>query len=191
MFAAYGDLIDALDFNVSVNGKVIQMGQDAVAAKGDSVTMTIRFRSPESTNREISPGDALFGVGKNPGVHHIDVIAGSVTGKIDPSSSHYHSAENSDAKVIASFTQKDWQLDKDGYHKIVYQFSVDKSMYFRLRGTALDYNEKGLTVEGEPQKWLGLTRMEKENEKAFRERFYDLIYKDVWFYSNPLFITLQ
>ena len=42
-------------------------------------------------------------------VDHIDLIAGEITGPIDPSSPDYTKATNETTKVIASFSPADWR----------------------------------------------------------------------------------
>lgn len=192
MFGVTGELINQLDFSISANGNTAYMGQqDFSVAQGDEVTVNIRFQSPEFTNQEIVVGDGIFGSAVNPGVHHIDLIAGSVTGMVSPSSAQYDSTENSDASVIKSFTATDWQLDDEGFYAMSYTFTAEANQYFRLRGTALDYNEAGLTVDGEPQKWQSMSKDEGETDHQIQDRANKLIYRDVWFYSNPVYVSVN
>ncbi|MGF1702137.1 hypothetical protein L4D09_17745 [Photobacterium makurazakiensis] len=190
-FAAYGDLINALDFTISTNGEQASMGDEVHASSGDKVTITVRFKSPESNNLEISAGDGYFGIGDNPGVHHVDLIAGAVTGMIDADSPKYDSANNSDAKVVKSFTKSDWKVDNNGFFTMSYTFEAARNEYYRLRGTSLDYNVDGLTIDGEPQRWLGLEKDTDESDLAFRNRVNKRTYQDVWFYSNPVYLSLM
>lgn len=189
-FATYGDLIHALDFTITANGKTSTMGQSLEVKQGDQVTVTIRFKSPAYTNQEITVGDGYFGIGEHPSVHHVDLISGSVNQRIEPQMDAYYEAK-SDAEVVKSFTQEDWEVDRDGYQIIKYRFEAKRDEYYRLRGTALDYNVDGLTVGGEPQKWVQLEKYEGESERMLRNRINARIYQDIWFYSNPVFITLN
>ncbi|WP_153912635.1 hypothetical protein [Shewanella sp. TC10] len=192
MFGVTGELINALEFTISANGQTAYMGQqDLAVSKGDTVTVDIRFQSPEYTNQEITVGDGIFGSAINPGVHHVDLIAGSITGIVDPFSENYDSTDNSDASVINSFTEQDWQLDEEGYYAMSYTFTAEGNQYFRLRGTALDYNEEGLTVDGEPQKWESMVKEEDETDHQIQDRANKLIYRDVWFYSNPVYVNVK
>lgn len=192
MFGATGNLIDALDFTIQANGQTGYMGQqDFSVSKGDSVTISVRFKSPEHTNQEIYVGDGIFGAHQNPGVHHVDIIAGSVTGLITPESDDYDSTANSDARVVASFTADDWEMDDEGYFVMTKTFQATGDQYFRLRGTALDYNEEGLTVEGEPQKWEPMVKGDEEPDIVIQNRANRLIYRDVWFYSNPVYVNVK
>ncbi|QIA64960.1 hypothetical protein GT360_15455 [Vibrio astriarenae] len=192
MFGVTGDIINALDFTISANGKTGYMGQqDFTVSKGDEVTVSIRFQSPDFNNQEIYVGDGIFGAHQNPGVHHVDVISGSVTGMVDPTSEEYSSTANSDAQVVASFTEQDWYLDDEGYYSMSKTFIAEGDQYFRLRGTALDYNEYGLTVDGEPQKWEPLVQGDEETTYQIQNRANRLIYRDVWFYSNPVYVNVK
>ncbi|WP_394204494.1 hypothetical protein [Shewanella waksmanii] len=192
MYGVTGDLINQLDFTISANGKTAYMGQQNFSvAKGDEVTVTIRFQSPQFNNQEIVVGDGIFGSAVNPGVHHVDLIAGTVTGLVAPDSENYATTANTDAKVIESFTAEDWQLDDDGFYTMSYTFSAEANQYFRLRGTALDYNESGLTVVGEPQKWLPMEKADGETDHQIQDRANKLIYQDVWFYSNPVYVSVN
>ena len=102
--------------------------QRPAAGHREPLVLTIKFKSPSVNNsyRRHFRGD------------HIDLIAGEITGKIDPSSPDYTKATNDTTKVIATFTAADWHTDPDGYQVITYRIQdLDKSMYFRLRGTNL------------------------------------------------------
>ncbi|MEJ2477320.1 MAG: hypothetical protein P8Y40_07450, partial [Desulfobacterales bacterium] len=72
--------------------------------------ITIKFKSPDSNWN-----------GDKPVVDHVDLIAGKITGKIDPASSDYTKATNDTAKVIATFTRDNWKVDREGYIVITYR----------------------------------------------------------------------
>ncbi len=174
-FVVNGDLINALDFTI-VDRKcpknTATMGQELVLTKNKpGIKIVIRFKSPETNNN----GDAV-------NVDHIDLIAGDVTGKIDPSSPDYTKATNESTKVIATFTEEDWR-EHDGWKTITYTIkNVDKDMYFRLRGTNVPAGTPFETdAEGNPlldtlaTQNLGIDGLEEA-------------YADLWFYSNPIFV---
>jgi hypothetical protein len=141
----------------------------------EPVTITIKFKSPEINHN----GDV-------PSVDHIDLISGQITGKIDPESPDYTKATNETAKVIATFSAKDWKTDRDGYNVIKYRVrDLDDSTYFRLRGTNLAVNTPYETdADGNPLSdfmatdHLGLDRA-------------DEAWADLWFYSNPVFVYVD
>ncbi len=135
----------------------------------------IKFMSPETNNN-----------GDTPVVDHIDLIAGHITGLVSPDSPDYTKATNETTKVIATFTSADWEVDEDGYNVITYPVKgLDKSMYFRLRGTNQPVNAPFETDEmGNPladslaTAGLGLDGAEEA-------------WADLWFYSNPIFVKVQ
>ena len=101
-FVVSGDLINALDFTIfdrSYPKNRATMGQELVLRKNKpGIRIVIRFKSPDVNNN----GDPVR-------VDHIDLIAGKVTGKVDPSSPNYTNPTNPTTKVIATFTENDWR----------------------------------------------------------------------------------
>lgn len=114
---------------------------------------------------------------------HIDLIAGEIRGKIDPASPDFTNATNETTKVIATFTSKDWRTDRDGYNVITYRVKdLDKSMYFRLRGTNLAPGTAYETdAQGNPLPDALVT------QKTWLDGA-DEAWADLWFYSNPIFV---
>ncbi|WP_375104231.1 S-layer homology domain-containing protein [Paenibacillus sp. RS8] len=177
-FSVFGDLINALEFNVSGDGQEEEMGGELDVKQGDDLELTIRFKSPQQNNN----GDAVK-------VDHVDLISGEVNGKVDPGSPEYTKATNDTTKVLKRFTSEDWTTDAEGYNVIKYQVgAADKDRYFRLRGTNLGTDVAGETVNGEPQidpknnTVDNLTRFEEINARN---------YSDMWFYSNPIFVDVE
>jgi hypothetical protein len=164
-FCVLGDLINALQFSIQQQNQSATMGQTLQAQTDKNVKITIKLKSPLHNNG-----------GFIPRVDHIDLIAGSVTGKIDPSSPDY-SQINSDAKVIKHFTIADWEVDKDGWTVIQYHMKADKDMFFRLRGTNQSLKDGLVDQDGNP---LPDTLGANTEAKAWA---------DLWFYSNPIFVT--
>lgn len=147
------------------------MGQTLHAAKGDRLLITIRFKSPQVN----SHGDAIR-------VDHVDLIAGEVTGKVNPGDQKaYHNATNQSTRVIARFTKQDWN-DEDGWHVIGYTLGdIEKDMYFRLRGTNLGLGVDDETDrEGNP---LMDPIIDSDDGKA--------PWGDLWFYSNAIFVDVR
>ncbi len=186
-FSVYGDLINALDFNAASNGVKEEMGGELKVTEGDDLQLTIRFKSPNKNNYE-SPVDSGISANVTPQVDHIDLIAGDVTGKAEPGTAAYNKDMNDSTKVIATFTSKDWTLDSEGYNVIHYNLkSVDKNQYFRLRGTNLGMNVEGETQNGDPL--LDPITNQADNNTRFNA-INDRNYRDLWFYSNPVFVTV-
>ena len=176
-FGVYGDLINALEFNAKAERKTAEMGEELKVKKGETVQLTITFKSPEKNNN----GDSVQ-------VDHVDLISGDVTGKVKPGTPEYYDDTNDSAKVLKRFTSKDWKTDKDGYHTITYKVKAKKDQYFRLRGTNLGLNIPGETKNGEPLIDVAITT--EDNETRF-EQINERNYKDLWFYSNPIFVDVK
>jgi Cohesin domain. len=170
-FIVNGDLINALDFKASNGSEYAGMGQTLQVNKGGNVEVTIRFKSPEKNNN----GDPVS-------VDHVDLIAGDVTGKVEPGTADYNKDTNSTTKVIARFDKSQWTKDAEGYNVIKYTLNnVNNSKYLRLRGTNLGLNVPNETdADGNPldDKLLGANDATKA-------------YKDLWFYSNPVFVNVN
>ncbi|MBU0995283.1 MAG: hypothetical protein KJ737_22535 [Proteobacteria bacterium] len=178
-YFVHGDLVNHLDFNAASTFGVAAMGNDLHIKdrrhRNEPLVLTIRFKSPEANNNNDVPV-----------VDHIDLIAGNITGKIDPDSPDYTKATNETTKVMKTFTAEDWETDRDGYNVIKYRIKdMDSSMYFRLRGTNLAVNTPHETdAHGNPVSdfeatdYLGLDGA-------------DEAWADLWFYSNPIFVYVD
>jgi hypothetical protein len=186
-FAVFGDLINALDFTAGTAATSADMGGTLTAKAGDKVTITIRFKSPDHNNYEYPLGSG-FKANMRPVVDHVDLIAGDVTAKAAPGTPEYAKASNDSTKVVATFTKADWKVDAEGYNSITYTYTAAKNQYFRLRGTNLGMNVSGETSNGNPlpdQKTVVT-----ENAARFNA-INDRNYNDLWFYSNPVFVSVQ
>ncbi|WP_244859107.1 hypothetical protein [Shewanella dokdonensis] len=187
MWGTYGDLINALDFKASNKARdSVTMGQTLSAKQGEAVTITIRFKSPATNNREAVVNNEIYAA-TNPGVNHIDLIVGDVGEKALPGTDAYNNSTNASAHVVRSFSAQDWTVDSDGYTTMTYTFTAAKDQYFRLRGTNLAYNVAGLIVNGEPQRSANVDGANPDYFEQLNERNY----ADLWFYSNPLFVDID
>ncbi|GKT10166.1 hypothetical protein [Desulforhabdus sp. TSK] len=183
-YFVHGDLINHLEFEAQNNDDKVPMGGE-VKAGGTikNLKLKIKFKSPESNN--CMPNDYITSCSP-PKVDHIDLIAGEITGKVDPGDPNYTKATNPTTKVIATFDANDFETDKEGYSTIVYHIkNVHKNMYFRLRGTNLAPNTPFETdAEGNPlpdalaTKHLGIDGAQEA-------------WNDLWFYSNPIFVYVK
>lgn len=171
-FSVHGDLIQGLNFQVRTPFATATMGDDLKVARGNNVNVVIRFRSPAANNH----GDAVK-------VDHIDLIAGQITGRISPADPSYTKETNDTTKVIATFTAKDWATAADGWNQVVYQVKdLANNTYFRLRGTNLAPNTPNETdAMGNPLPDSMVT--DPDGTAA--------AWRDLWFYSNPIFVYVQ
>jgi hypothetical protein len=187
MFSVYGDLINALDFNLSTKDDRKEMGGELKVAGGDKLTITIRFKTPAKNNYE-KPVDSGTAANLKPVVDHVDLIVGDVGAKATPGSAAYSVATNASTRVVKRFTAADWKVDADGYYSVTYETMASKNQYFRLRGTNLGVDVAGLTANGEPlaDQRTGTT----DNTQRFND-INDRNYRSLWFYSNPVFVTLR
>ena len=191
-FIANGDLVNGLKFTVSAGKRTSTMGGTLSTTDGKTVKITISVRSPKVNNND----DPVR-------LDHIDVISGAVTGMIAPTSPEYTTKDtNPSTAVIKTFTKKNWKMDH-GWKVMSFTVKATNNMYFRLRGTnwttganptqidtkgnplvdELDYidypNPKtgGLKPDGTPDLIHGSTP--------------DNAWADLWFYSNPVFVSVQ
>ncbi|USX13801.1 S-layer protein [Oxalobacteraceae bacterium OTU3CAMAD1] len=187
MFSVYGDLINALDFNLASRDDRKEMGGELKVASGEKVVVTIRFKTPAKNNYE-KPVDSGTAANVKPVVDHVDLIVGDVGTKAAQGSAAYSVATNASTKVVKRFTSADWKVDADGYFTISYETTATKNQYYRLRGTNLGTDVAGLTQGGEPlaDQRTGTT----DNTQRFND-INDRNYRSLWFYSNPVFVTLR
>ena len=168
-FVVTGSLIDKLNFFAGN----ATMGE-TFSVTGSTVTIYIKFHDAGSKK-----------------VNHIDLIAGKVSGLINPTSADYKIDQVSTTKVVARFdatggvsdskglVSTKWKDLGNGFKEVIYTVKeVSGSMYFRLRGTNLGLGVANETdADGNP---LADSLQEPNNaEKALA---------DLWFYTNPIFI---
>jgi hypothetical protein len=154
--------------------------------------LTIKFKSPK-TNHCLVDNNYISSCAE-PVVDHIDLIAGKITGKVDPASPDYTKATNETTKVIATFTKKDWRTDREGYNVITYRIrDLDENMYFRLRGTNLACNTPDETG---PPTTLPSADYCSPLADALVTKNQSIdgaqeAWNDLWFYSNPIFVYVK
>jgi len=135
IFAVAGDLISELDVVAKGGSRTAGLGGTLSADKGQAVTVTIRFRDPQTKNAR----------GENPRVSRVDLIVGDVRG---PVAARNHD-KNATTKVIARFTEKEWKRDDDKYTIAMTLPQVDRNMYVRVRGTSTGNLEPPMDTPGE------------------------------------------
>ena len=189
-----GDLIDELEFNVgnAVMGEIVQTNSEGKA------TITVRLRNPQTPNHNI------YSAYTTPELDHFDIIEGVVGTKVTPPttvpadgvtgySDAYKCDSVSTTHVIARFGKTAaaadpngipttlWTSEGNGYYKASFEVTLGEheTRYYRLRGTNIALNTPDETDAcGNP---LPDTLMGTNTAtKAF---------DDLWFYSNPIFVT--
>lgn len=186
VFGVFGDLIDALDFQAQGASGTVHMGGELQATKGEKVEITIRFRSPDSNNYEypIESGNPTY---VKPTVNHVDLIVGDVVARAAAGTAAYDADSNASTRVLARFTRADWTVDAEGYNVIKTTVTADRSQYLRLRGTNLGVDVAGETAAGEP---LPDAKVDLADNAARFNAINARNYNDLWFYSNPVFVTV-
>lgn len=188
MFGVFGDLINALDFSVQGStGNVAFMGQELKLGTGEAATVQIRFKSPPVNNYQRPVGSGKLG-NMVPKVDHIDLIVGDVGAKALPGTPAYDSGTNASTRVLRRFTAADWTVDKDGYFTMKVSLPILKNQYFRLRGTNLGTDVPNLTAKGEP---LPDRPVNTADAAQRHDQINDRNYGSIWFYSNPIFVTVK
>ena len=197
MFIVHGDLINELDFRIfhgaantrkTAHGKNnATMGETLAVEGGDKITVRIRFKSPASNHCQAGVNASPGYVCQPPSVQHVQLIAGEVTGKLTPGSDAYtKQGTNPTTEVVATFNPTTWTTTEDGYTECVFELpNVTKDLYFRVRGSNLapdtpfetdaagnplfdNLVHTGLGIDGADEAWA-----------------------DMWFYSNPIFVTVD
>jgi hypothetical protein len=198
-YAVLGDLINKLDYTISNNKVSSVMGSTLNPVQGQDNIVTIKFKSPTTNHANT---DGRTGLNATPTVHHIDLIAGEVKGKIlnkyVPGTTDFTNNkvyltadyQNSDTtattEVIKTFTSNDWTVDAQGNRVINFVLpKTDKNMFYRLRGTNMAPGTAGQTdSNGNPLIDTDATALTGTNTAT--EAFNDL-----WFYTNPIFVNAQ
>jgi hypothetical protein len=181
-FVVEGDLIDGLDFQIGPSGiQGWRQGTDDSATMGQSlevrrsagnkqnIRIVLRFHSPKANNN-----------GDGPQIDHIDLISGSIGGMALPGTAAYSAATNPSTQVVETFFRKDFKKGQDGWYSLTCEMKLAGDAYFRLRGTNLPWNTSGQTdARGNPL-------LDPLGNNSAAEA-----YKDLWFYSNPMFIYVK
>ncbi len=152
IFVTLGDLISELHITARGAGASAEIGDDLVVPASTAIDVTIRFLDPAGPN---------WG-GRETSVSRVDLILGSVTGRVADRSSD----TNPSTRVAARFTAADWRTD-GAYRVISYRLpALTTDSYLRVRGTNGSELEPALDPVGEDP------------------------WSDLWFYSNPIFIEI-
>jgi len=186
-FGVFGDLINALDFSAATGTDKVRTGQELAVSAGQSVNITIRFKSPAVNNyqRPVNSGNLGNMV---PKVDHVDLIVGDVGPKALPGTPAYDVASNPSTRVLKRFGNADMKLGADGYYVVTTTVVASKNQYFRLRGTNLAEDVAGMTAAGEP---LPDAPVNTADNATRHDQINDRNYGNLWFYSNPIFLSVK
>jgi len=134
---------------------------DSIAAIGQELVIK-RGSQVAITIRLLDP-QTDNGNGENPSVKRVDLIVGSVGDRLeDPSGD-----TNPTTRVVKRFNPSQWRSDGD-YRLMEFVLeNISQSQYVRIRGTNTDQLEPQPDPKGE-NPWT-----------------------DLWFYSNPIFLTVD
>ena len=180
-----GDLINELRFTVTNNstGQTGQMGQFLPMSAGDTVTVNIRFKSPEfNTNTDHN----LVNLGQ--------LIEGNLVGAISPSDYANYICRQTDGAIVdgannpadvsgahvaklfdrAAGEAGQFVVDSEGFTVLTFTTVVDGQKYFRIRGTNNVLGGGQVDELGNPLRDIPGTN----NAAA--------AWADLWFYSNPI-----
>lgn len=189
VFGTHGDLISALDFRVTSTAGSGEMGSEVTARSGETLTITVRFKTPDRNNFEYRIGSGIPANVK-PVVDHIDLIAGDVTGRETPGTPGYSRDTNPSTRVAKRFTAADWKLDSEGYYAATYTVAASNNQYFRLRGTNLGVDVPGEMTAGEPLPDVSISSGTVADATTRFNAINARNYSDLWFYSNPVFVKV-
>jgi hypothetical protein len=206
-YVVQGDLIDKLEFVACYDGVCATMGETLkVRGKRGKILVKIEVRDPEGVNQcpydFANPSLAQIDVDQpinEPVLDHLDLIAGAVTGKVDPDDPLYTVAMNPTTKVIATYDGESWEDEGDGVKWMVYKINVKDieadGLYLRLRGTNMPPSTSNETDEAGNPLFDSLSdNIPCPNCPAHTDGSLDYdveAWTDLWFYSNPIYIELD
>lgn len=164
MFTQTGGLIEDLSFTASTGATNAVMGGTLMVKGEQSVTVSIAWKN-----------------GGKAALDHLDLITGEVHGMLTPDSAAYASPANTTAVVRKRFLANEWEHLSGGRCRVTVTLPAGRSMYVRLRGTSVPVGTVNETdAKGEPL----CDQLAGPNTAA-------IAHGDLWFYSNPIFITVQ
>ena len=184
-YSTYGSLISDLTFTAETDKGSATMGGELAAEKGDQVKVTVRFRVPEINNYESLYGtDTGIDVDNTPELDHVDLISGSVTGRV---SEDQYGEISSDAKIVKTFTKEELEAAKgeDGYYTLTFETDAEQNCYYRLRGTTVsEVDENGDPLPDPDYSGIAdnITRFDTIN---------DYNYNSLCFYANPIWFNVS
>ena len=185
-FVVTGDLIQSLEFTVSSEGQSSAMGGELKTEAGEELSIMIQFKESEINNYQANLPEKSRST-NHPQLDHIDLIAGPIRDP-HPDPSNNGSPET---HVLHSFPREEWEALEDGSYQILFKCKIQDSMYFRLRGSNLAANTPGETdASGNPLPDEIFEKANYQDLKQLHHHINERNYKDLWFYSNPIFVYI-
>lgn len=202
-FVVQGQLIDKMKFVACTRYKCATMGETLKVRKGEKVEVKLVVRDPDGKSR--SPytfnNPALLQIGQEqplnmPGVAHMDLIMGKVTGPIAPTDSEYYNPMAPETtKMVEQVSGR--KLGRGEIKTLSYSFRAFDDSYVRARGSNLPPGTPNARdADGNPladslRDNIACTdplcpphingKMDQDVEA----------WGDIWFYSNPIFIEVE
>lgn len=213
-YTVQGDLIgDDLNFGACAPGNCARpafMGEALVVPAGSDVSVYIVLSDPAGQNHSSYhfPNPILAQVGVDqrldmPVLDHVDLIAGDVTGKIDPSDPAYKTPTNPSTAIAATFNAGNWQAQGETRTMRYVFHNVQKNFYVRARGTNLPVNTPNATnADGNPLVDTNIdnivcadpacpAHLDPDNTGTKKVDADVEAWSNMWFYTNPIFVKVQ
>jgi len=212
-FTTMGDLIDDLEFTIGekrghwghkANMDDAHMGETLKVREGRDVVLKVRVHDPEGKNNSYysfdNPSLAQIGISQplnKPELDNIQVICSDVTGRIDPSSPDYTKATNDNMWDVVTVSRSEMTDEGDGWYSFEQTIPADGNFYCRLRGTNLPPETPNETDEyGNPlaDSLAGNIICDDADCPAHIGGALNNdveAYADLWFYSNPIFVSVK
>ena len=165
----YDDILDGLRSGriFVVSGNLIRELSLTASAAGHTSNMGETLTISKGADVQVKIGfrmpKSANANGDKPVVNHLDLIVGDVRGPLEDRNRDY----NETTRVLTRFREKDWRCDGNICEMSATLPRLDRNIYFRVRGTGTTDLEPPMDTKGE-NPW-----------------------KDLWFYSNPIFIEVR
>lgn len=199
VYSVHGDLINELDYRVvfktPYGTRSATMGETLAVKKGNKVAVQIRFKTPATNNCEAGVNASAGYVCQPPSVHHVQLIQGRINptkasklidNNIDSPNPAFNAIDTSVAGVVKTFDATSWSVDDQGYTTMTFNATIENNTFFRIRGTNLGYGVSKMSgssiVYGTDATGNPLRNTPGTNTA-------DMAWDDLWFYSNPIFVT--
>lgn len=167
--ANHGDIVDGLRAGriFVTTGDLVSEVDVVVSSGGRSAgiggTLAARKGQPLAVIIRLRDPAAANAGGRTPGVARVDLILGAVTGPVADRTT----ARAPATAVTRRFTAADWQRDGEVLTMVHRIPAVSGPFYLRVRGTSTDELEPVADPKGEDP------------------------WSDLWFYANPIFVTVK